>query len=133
MCYTNTKRNDQSDVLKMTGATQGGKRNGACPIFLTQRGLKGYHLSSAQRGSKSMAADNKFAQNTLKEVSKNAYHRLGQVNATDGRFDEAADHFAKAMEVAKSANQQKDEEVSLAMLGIARGMLSFDEHCAVPG
>ncbi|CAK9089794.1 unnamed protein product [Durusdinium trenchii] len=89
-----------------------------------------YHLSSAQRGSKSMAADNKFAQNTLKEVSKNAYHRLGQVNATDGRFDEAADHFAKAMEVAKSANQQKDEEVSLAMLGIARGMLSFDEHCA---
>lgn len=55
----------------------------------------------------------RFAQQCLKEVSKSAYHRLGQarkelgalkwcvseVNATDGRFDEAADHFAKAMEV----------------------------------
>ncbi|CAJ1401410.1 unnamed protein product [Effrenium voratum] len=56
-----------------------------------------YHLSSAQR-QKSAVADNKFAQHSLKEVSKSAYHRLGQVNATDGRFDEAADHFAKAME-----------------------------------
>ncbi|CAJ1338184.1 unnamed protein product [Effrenium voratum] len=88
-----------------------------------------YHLSSAQR-QKSAVADNKFAQHSLKEVSKSAYHRLGQVNATDGRFDEAADHFAKAMEVAKAEGHQKDEEVSLAMLGIARGMLNFDEHCA---
>lgn len=88
-----------------------------------------YHLSSAQR-QKSAVGDSKFAQHTLKEVSKNAYHRLGQVNATDGRFDEAVDHFAKAMEVAKAEGNQKDEEVSLAMLGIARGMLSFDEHCA---
>jgi len=88
-----------------------------------------YHLSSAQR-QKAAAMDNKFAQHTLKEVSKSAYHRLGQVNATDGRFDEAADHFAKAMEVAKTGADQKDEEVSVAMLGIARGMLNFDEHCA---
>lgn len=60
-----------------------------------------------------MARRLRFAQQCLKEVSKSAYHRLGQarkelgalkwcvseVNATDGRFDEAADHFAKAMEV----------------------------------
>lgn len=86
-----------------------------------------YHLSAAQR-QKQAAGDSKFAQQTLKEVSKKANHRLGQVNATDGRFDEAADHFAKAMEVAKSKGDQGDEEVSSSMLGIARGLLNFDEH-----
>eukprot|EP00931_Biecheleriopsis_adriatica_P066586 TRINITY_DN40908_c0_g1_i1.p1 TRINITY_DN40908_c0_g1~~TRINITY_DN40908_c0_g1_i1.p1 ORF type:complete len:465 (+),score=94.15 TRINITY_DN40908_c0_g1_i1:135-1397(+) len=87
-----------------------------------------YHLSAAQR-QKQVAGDNKFASNTFKDVSKHAYHRLGQVNATDGRFDEAADHFSKAMEVAKNKGDQTDEEVSGAMLGIARGLLNFDEHC----
>ena len=29
-----------------------------------------------------------------------------QVNATDGRFDEAADHFAKAMEVGSLARDE---------------------------
>eukprot|EP00933_Yihiella_yeosuensis_P060475 TRINITY_DN63236_c0_g1_i1.p1 TRINITY_DN63236_c0_g1~~TRINITY_DN63236_c0_g1_i1.p1 ORF type:complete len:430 (+),score=82.44 TRINITY_DN63236_c0_g1_i1:130-1419(+) len=88
-----------------------------------------YHLSAAQR-QKQVQGDNKFVVNTMKEVSKNAYHRLGQVNATDGRYDEAASHFAKAMEVAKSKGDQADEEKSSAMLGIARGLLDFDKHCA---
>jgi len=88
-----------------------------------------YHLSAAQR-QKQAAGEHKFNTLTFKDVSKNAYHRLGTINATDGRFDEAADHFSKAMEVAQSKGDEKDEEVSKAMLGVARGLLNFDEHCA---
>ena len=38
-----------------------------------------------------------------------AFGRNRQVNATDGRFDEAADHFAKAMEASlgRSAEQRR--------------------------
>jgi len=87
-----------------------------------------YHLSAAQRQS-SLQGDSKFASQTLKAVSNNAYHRLGQVNAKDGRLDDAASHFAKAMEVAKSKNDQDSEEKSGAMLGIARGLMNFDDYC----
>merc|ERR1711948_97444 len=86
-----------------------------------------YHLSAAQRQHK-MAGDCKFAAHTLKEVTNNVHHRLGQVNATDGRLDEAASHFSKAMEVAKSKGDQDSEEKSGAMLGIARGLSEFDRH-----
>merc|ERR1712217_504135 len=57
-----------------------------------------YHLSAAQR-QKQTQGDSKFVQHTLKAVSNNAYHQLGQVNATDGRLDEATSHFARAIEV----------------------------------
>merc|ERR1711972_531269 len=88
-----------------------------------------YHLSAAQRQHK-IAGDCKFAAHTLKEVTNNVHHRLGQVNATDGRLDEAASHFSKAMEVAKSKNDQASEEKSSTMLGIAKGLQSFDDCCA---
>jgi len=88
-----------------------------------------YHLNSAQR-QKHFYGDSKFAQQTLKAVSNNAHHRLGQVSTTDGRLDEAADHFGKAMEVARSKNDQQSEEQSGTMLGIARGMANFDDHIA---
>jgi len=88
-----------------------------------------YHLSAAQRQKQSQGDNNKFASQLFKDVSKNAYHRLGQVNATDGRYDEAAEHFVKAMEVAKNKGDQADEERSGAMLGIARGLLNFEDHC----
>eukprot|EP00434_Breviolum_minutum_P032376 symbB.v1.2.028632.t1/scaffold3052.1/size64688/2 len=39
-------------------------------------------------------------------------------------------HVFFAKKVAKAEGHQKDEEISLAMLGVARGMLNFDEHCA---
>merc|ERR1712217_93366 len=86
-----------------------------------------YHLSAAQRQQKA-AGDTKFAAHTLKEVTNKVHHRLGQVNATDGRLDEAATHFTKAMEVAKSKGDQASEETSGAMLGIARGLSNFDKH-----
>merc|ERR1712137_49417 len=86
-----------------------------------------YHLSAAQRQHK-MAGDCKFAAHTLKEVTNKVHHRLGQVNATDGRLDEAATHFTKAMEVAKSKGDQASEETSGVMLGIARGLSNFDKH-----
>mmetsp|Transcript_130641 Transcript_130641/g.406210 ORF Transcript_130641/g.406210 Transcript_130641/m.406210 type:complete len:420 (-) Transcript_130641:145-1404(-) len=86
-----------------------------------------YHLNSAQR-QKHLLGDTKFASQTLKSVSNNAYHRLGQVSASDGRLDEAASHFAKAMDVAKSKGDQQNEEKSGAMLGIARGLSNFDQH-----
>jgi tetratricopeptide (TPR) repeat protein len=88
-----------------------------------------YHLTAAQK-QKQMLGDNKFVSHTIKEVSKTAHHRLGEVNATDGRLDEAASHFQKAMEVAKSKGDQADEERSGALLGVARGLLNFDKHCA---
>jgi len=86
-----------------------------------------YHLNSAQR-QKHLLGDTKFASQTLKSVSNNAYHRLGQVSASDGRLDEAASHFAKAMDVAKSKGDQQNEEKSGTMLGIARGLSNFDRH-----
>jgi len=88
-----------------------------------------YHLSAAQRQKHSLG-DSKFAHQTLKAVSNNAYHRLGQVNALDGRMDEATSHFAKAMEVAKSKGDQASEEKSSVMLGVAKGLMNFDEHRA---
>merc|ERR1719343_1253579 len=88
-----------------------------------------YHLSAAQR-QKRILGDNLFAQQTLKTVSNNALHRLGQVNTTDGRLEEATSHFAKAMDIAKSKNDQASEEKSSTMLGIAKGLQSFDDYCA---
>lgn len=86
-----------------------------------------YHLNSAQR-QKQQQGDTKFAAQTLKAVSNNAYHRLGQVSTSDGRLDEAVSHFSKAMEVARSKGDQASEEKSGAMLGIARGLSNFDKH-----
>merc|ERR1719265_2526387 len=87
-----------------------------------------YHLSAAQRQKQSLG-DSKFALQTLKSVSNTAYHRLGQVNAMDGRMDEATSHFAKAIEVAKSKGDQVSEEKSSVMLGVAKGLMNFDQHC----
>jgi len=87
-----------------------------------------YHLSAAQR-QKQTLGDSKFAQNTLKHVTNNAHARLGQVNAMDGRMDEATSHFEKAIEVAKSKNDQVSEEKSSVMLGVAKGLMNFDQHC----
>jgi len=86
-----------------------------------------YHLNSAQR-QKHLLGDTRFASQTLKAVSSHAYHRLGQVSTSDGRLDEAASHFTKAMDVAKSKGDQRGEERSGAMLGIARGLSNFDRH-----
>lgn len=96
--------------------------------FQTSRICLQYHLTAAQK-QKNVMGDTKFASQTLKTVSNRAYHRLGQVNATDGRFDEAASQFSKAMEVAKSKGDQSSEEKSGAMLGIARGLMNFNQHC----
>merc|ERR1712216_760485 len=60
-----------------------------------------YHLTAAQR-QKQLLGDSKFANHLLKEVSNSAYQSLGQINTTAGRLDEAANHFTRAMEVAKS-------------------------------
>jgi tetratricopeptide (TPR) repeat protein len=87
-----------------------------------------YHLSSAQR-QKAVNGDSKFVQQMLKNVSDSAHNRLGQVNATDGRLDDAVSHFAKAIDVAKITNDQQSEEKSSAMLGVARGLKDFDQHC----
>jgi len=86
-----------------------------------------YHLNSAQR-QKHLFGDTKFASQTLKTVSNTAYHRLGQVSTNDGRLDEAADQFSKAMEIARSKGDQQNEEKSGTMLGIARGLSNFDKH-----
>merc|ERR1719382_1726126 len=86
-----------------------------------------YHLNAAQK-QKALIGDSKFAAHTLKAVSNSAYQRLGQVTAHDGRLDEAASHFSKAMEVAKSKNDQMSEETSGAMLGISVGLANFDKH-----
>lgn len=88
-----------------------------------------YHLSSAQR-QKAAAGDSKFVQNMLKNVSNNAHHRLGQVNATGGRLDDAVNHFSKAIEVAKTQNDQQSEEKSAAMLGISKGLQNFEDYVA---
>jgi tetratricopeptide (TPR) repeat protein len=87
-----------------------------------------YHLSAAQR-QKQTLGDSKFALQTLKSVSNNAYHRLGQVNAMDGRMDEATSHFEKAIEVAKSKGDQVSEDKSSVMLGVAKGLMNFEQHC----
>jgi len=87
-----------------------------------------YHLSAAQRQKQSLG-DSKFAVHTLKSVSNTAYHRLGQVNAMDGRMDEATSHFEKAIEVAKSKGDQVNEEKSSVMLGVAKGLMNFEQHC----
>jgi tetratricopeptide (TPR) repeat protein len=87
-----------------------------------------YHLNAAERQKQSLG-DSKFASSLHKTVSNNAHHRLGQVNANDGRLDEAADHFAKAMEVAQQKGDQANEDKSGALLGIAKGLINFDQYC----
>lgn len=87
-----------------------------------------YHLSAAQR-QKQVNGDSKFVQHTLKAVTDTAHHRLGQVNTSDGRLDDAVSHFAKAMEAAKSKNDQQSAEKSSAMFGVAKGLQNFDHYC----
>jgi len=88
-----------------------------------------YHLTAAERQKKNMG-NNKFVHHILKDVGGSAYHRLGQINTTDGRFDDAAAHFTKALELAKSKGDQQSELNSMALLGIAKGLKTFDLHCA---
>merc|ERR1711972_324149 len=78
-----------------------------------------YHLSAAQR-QKQLAGDSKFVQHTIKAVSNNAHSRLGQVNATDGKLDDAMAHFDEAIKAAKAKKDQQGEEKSSSMLGISR-------------
>jgi tetratricopeptide (TPR) repeat protein len=95
----------------------------------TSRICMQYHLTAAERQRQSMG-NNKFVHHVLKEVGGSAYHRLGQINTTDGRFDEAASHFEKAFELAKSKGDQQSEHASMALLGVAKGLKTFDQHCA---
>lgn len=88
-----------------------------------------YHLSAAEK-QKHILGDSKFALQTYQDVANTAHARLGQVNTTDGRLEEAASHFEKAMEVAKSKGDQTSEERSGAMLGVAMGLLAFEQHRA---
>jgi tetratricopeptide (TPR) repeat protein len=88
-----------------------------------------YHLTAAERQKQNLGS-NKFATHTLKEVGHSAYHRLGQINTTDGRFDEAANHFTRALDLAKSKGDLQSEQTSSAMIGIAKGLQTFDQHCA---
>jgi tetratricopeptide (TPR) repeat protein len=86
-----------------------------------------YHLTTAKRQQK-QAGSSKFVQHTLKMVSNDAHHRLGQVSAIDGDFDEASKHFAHAIEVAKSKRDQPSEEKSSVMFGVAEGLKGFADH-----
>mmetsp|Transcript_52028 Transcript_52028/g.96339 ORF Transcript_52028/g.96339 Transcript_52028/m.96339 type:complete len:427 (+) Transcript_52028:87-1367(+) len=88
-----------------------------------------YHLSAAQRQHQNTGTtSNKFVKDTLKAVTNHAHQKLGQVNAVDGRYEDATSHFTKAMEVAQTKNDSKAEEHSSVLLGVARGLMSFDEH-----
>eukprot|EP00406_Dinophysis_acuminata_P083777 CAMPEP_0179265692 /NCGR_PEP_ID=MMETSP0797-20121207/29034_1 /TAXON_ID=47934 /ORGANISM="Dinophysis acuminata, Strain DAEP01" /LENGTH=401 /DNA_ID=CAMNT_0020973907 /DNA_START=6 /DNA_END=1211 /DNA_ORIENTATION=- len=95
--------------------------------FQTSRICLQYHLTTAER-QKHLYGDAKFAHKTLKSVSDNAYRRLGVLNTNAGRLDEAASHFAKAMEASRSKGDQDSEEKSGAMFGIAKGLQTFDQH-----
>lgn len=86
-----------------------------------------YHLSATQRQQKTLG-ESKFVQNLLKDVTNKAHHRLGQVSAMDTRLDDAAHHFEKAMTVARSKADQKSEEKSSVLLGVAKGMVGFEEY-----
>jgi tetratricopeptide (TPR) repeat protein len=86
-----------------------------------------YHLTAAER-QKHNLGNNTFARHTLKEIGGSANRRLGEINTSDGRFDEAASQFGKAMELAKSKGDQQGEQHSSAMIGIARGLAAFDQH-----
>jgi len=78
---------------------------------------------------KQSMGDSKFAVQTLKNVSNSAYHKLGQVNAMDGRMDEATSHFEKAIVLAKSKGDQASEEKSSVMMGVSKGLMNFEQHC----
>ena len=70
-------------------------------------------------------------QQTLQAVTNNAHEKLGQVNTVDGRLEEASSHFAEAMKVAKNKGDQANEEKSSVLLGVARGMLDFQQKEAL--
>lgn len=87
-----------------------------------------YHLQALHR-QKQQLGGSKFMQRTLKDVKNRAHHRLGQVNTAEGCLEEASQHFAKAIEVAKVKGDQVSQDASTVMFGIAEGMKNFDEHC----
>lgn len=88
-----------------------------------------YHLNAAQR-QKQIYGESKFVNETFSKVQNHALHKLGQVNATDGKLDEAVSHFARAAQVAKSKGDQLSEERSSALLGVAKGLMNFEQHRA---
>merc|ERR1719261_526650 len=61
-------------------------------------------------------------------MDNDAHHQLGEVSAADGRLEEASSHFARSVEIARSMNDQGAEERSSVMLGVAQGMLNFEQH-----
>merc|ERR1719161_1891007 len=84
-----------------------------------------YHLNMARQRPKDVS---KFGDHTSKAVDNDAHHKLGHVNASDGRLDEASSHFARAVEVARTSHDQKSEEKSCVMLGVTQGLLNFEQH-----
>merc|ERR1719335_572542 len=84
-----------------------------------------YHLNMARQRPRD---NSKFGDHTSTAVDNDAHHKLGHVNASDGRLDEASSHFARAVEVARSSHDQKSEEKSCVMLGVTQGMINFEQH-----
>jgi tetratricopeptide (TPR) repeat protein len=84
-----------------------------------------YHLNMARQRPRDSS---KFGDHTSKAVDNDAHHKLGHVNASDGRLDEASSHFARAVEVARSSHDQKSEEKSCVMLGVTQGLINFEQH-----
>lgn len=88
-----------------------------------------YHLNAAQR-QRHIYGESKFVNDTFSKVQNHALHKLGQVSATDGKLDEAVSHFSRAAHVAKSKGDQVSEERSSALLGVAKGLMNFEQHRA---
>lgn len=63
-----------------------------------------------------------FAEHMTRQVENDLHHQLGQLNASQGKQDEASSHFARAVEVARNNGDQKSEERSCVLLGIAQGL-----------
>lgn len=92
----------------------------------TSRICMQYHLNMARR-QKGKDKSN-FTTLANNSVDNDAHHQLGQVSAADGRLEEASSHFARSVEISRQMKDQASEERSCVMLGVAQGMLNFDQH-----
>jgi tetratricopeptide (TPR) repeat protein len=91
----------------------------------TSRICMQYHLNMARRQKgKDKSSFTVLANNA---VDNDAHHQLGQVAASDGRLEEASSHFARSVEISRQMNDQASEERSCVMLGVAQGMLNFEQ------
>eukprot|EP00397_Hematodinium_sp_SG-2012_P009898 GEMP01009997.1.p1 GENE.GEMP01009997.1~~GEMP01009997.1.p1 ORF type:complete len:390 (+),score=67.18 GEMP01009997.1:103-1272(+) len=93
----------------------------------TSRACLQYHMSMAERAENPEGCT-KFTKLARSAAENEAHHKLGEVSINEGKLEEAATHFALAVDLARKLKDHTMEQKSSVMLGVSQGLMHFDNH-----